>query len=171
MPEPWLAPANLGGWIERYEKSGLLPAEPPHEIKAQAASSMVVCSTALRSVESARRIANGREVHAHPVYREAGLPYSGWGFPKLPTPIWAVVFRIAWFRGFSAHAESYDEAKARADMAARQLIELATAHGRILMMGHGIANILIARKLLAFGCRGPKRPDGHHWAFSLYQLP
>ena len=132
---------------------------------------MVVCSTALRCIESARRIAPGREILANAVYREAGLPHNLWAVPKLPPEFWALAFRLAWFCGFSAHAESYAEAIARARLAAEQLIALAQAHGQVLMVGHGIVNVLIARGLLAMGCAGPKRPATRHWGFSVYRLP
>ena len=169
--EPWIAPRNLNAWIERYQSASILPAEPPHEIKTQAASSMLVCSTALRCIESAQRIAPGRKILPDAMYSEAGLPHNLWTFPKLPPALWALAFRLAWFRGFSAHAESYAEANARADLAAEQLIALARARGPVLLVGHGIVNVLIARRLLALGCCGPRRPATRHWGCSIYRLP
>jgi broad specificity phosphatase PhoE len=169
--EPWTAPRNLNVWIERYQSASIMPSEPPHEIKRQAASSMVVCSTALRCIESAQRIAPGREFLPDALYSEAGLPHNLWTFPKLPPALWALAFRLAWFRGFSAHAESYAEAKVRADLAAEQLIALAQARGPVLLVGHGIVNVLIARRLLALGWCGPRRPATRHWGCSVYRLP
>src|SRR5271154_290203 len=97
--EAWTAPQGLNAWIERYQSASILPSEPPNEIKIRAASSRVVCSTALRCIESAQRIAPGREILPDAVYREAGLPHNLWAFPKLPPAFWASAFRLAWYRG------------------------------------------------------------------------
>ena len=167
--EPWISPQKFGGWIERYQCASIDSSEPPALIKAIAAQSTIVCSTALRCVESAQRIAPGREILADALYREAELPHSLWSRPKLPAAIWAAVFRVAWFGGFSTGAESYGEAIVRARGAAQQLMSLAGARGPVLMIGHGIVNLLIARQLLALGCRGPKRPSTGHWQLSRYR--
>jgi hypothetical protein len=169
--EPWAAPQDLSAWIGRYQSAGILPSEPPNEIKVYAEHSRLVSSTALRCVESARRISPLREILTDSLYREAELPHSLWKFPKLPPPIWALVFRAAWFCGFSAHAESYAEANVRAHFAAQQLVALARSSGRVLLMGHGIMNALIARHLRALGCRGSKTAAARHWGFSVYRLP
>jgi histidine phosphatase superfamily protein (branch 1) len=169
--EPWTAPRNLGAWIDRYQSAGILPSEPPNEIKEYAAHSRLVCSTAMRCVESARRISPLREILTDRLYREAELPHSLWKYPKLPPPMWALVFRAAWFRGFSAHAESYAEANLRAHHAAQQLVALARSGGPVLLMGHGIMNALITRHLLALGCRGSTMAAARHWGFNIYQLP
>jgi Histidine phosphatase superfamily (branch 1) len=169
--EPWTSAQNLSAWIDRYQCASLDSSEPPQQIKARAASSTVVCSNAPRCVESAQRIAPGREILADALYCEAGLPHAQWLRPKLPAAVWAAVFRVAWFCGYSAGAESYVEAGARARLAAEQLIAMARVRGPVLMVGHGIANILIARHLRALGCRGPNRPSTQHWQFSLYRMP
>jgi broad specificity phosphatase PhoE len=168
--EPWTTPQDFGAWIERYQCASIDSSDPPEQIKAIAAQSTIACSTALRCVESAQRIAPGREILTDALYREAELPHSLWLRPKLPPAIWAAMFRAAWFGGFSADAESCGEATARARSAAQQLIALARARGPVLLMGHGIVNLLIARQLLALGCRGPKRPASGHWRFTRYQI-
>jgi broad specificity phosphatase PhoE len=167
--EPWIAPQKFGAWIERYQHASIDSSDPPEQIKVIAAQSTIVCSTALRCVESAQRIAPGREILADALYREAELPHSLWPRPRLPPVIWAGLFRAAWFGGFSAGAESYGEASLRARSAAQQLMVLARARGPVLMIGHGIVNLLIARQLLALGWRGPKRPSTGHWRCSRYQ--
>jgi broad specificity phosphatase PhoE len=169
--EPWTTPQNLNVWIDRYHSADIRPSEPPDEIKECAAHSTLVCSTALRCVQSLQRIAPGREILSGSLYREAGLPHNLWAFPKLPPTLWALLFRIAWFRGFSANAEPYAEANSRAHEAALSLIALATSGGPVLLMGHGILNALIARELRALGYRGPNRPSARHWGLNIYQPP
>jgi broad specificity phosphatase PhoE len=166
--EPWTTPQKFGGWIERYQGASIDSSDPPEQIKVIAAQATIVCSTALRCVESAQRIASGREILADALYREAEMPHSLWPRPRLPAVVWAAVFRAAWFGGFSAGVESYGEATLRARSAAQQLMSLARARGPVLMMGHGIVNLLIARQLLALGCRGPRRPSTGHWHLSRY---
>jgi hypothetical protein len=69
--------------------------------------------------------------------REVGLPHAFWGFPKLPLAIWAIVFRVAWFCGYSANSESLSMARIRARSAAERLIDLARDHQSVFVMGHG----------------------------------
>ena len=65
------------------------------------------------------------------------------------------MFRSAWFLGFAAHTESIGSSSVRAGQAADRLIELAERHGSVLLLGHGIMNVLIAWQLRKRGWRGP----------------
>jgi broad specificity phosphatase PhoE len=168
--EPWVAPRDLGGWIFRYQSTGIVASEPPRDIQARAASSTLVCSTAARCLESARRIAAGRQILSEAIYCEADLPHSFWSHPRLPPPLWAAAFRAAWLLGYSANAESRLAATARAGIAAQQLVALARSSGPVLLIGHGIMNRLIGKQLRALGCRGPANPSSGHWRFSLYEM-
>lgn len=89
---------------------------------------------------------------------EAHLPYPDWGLPFLPSRFWRLVFRGAWFLGFSSHTEPVGESTERARAAADRLIALAEEHGSVLLMGHKIMNALIARELRRRGWKGPMFP-------------
>jgi hypothetical protein len=105
------------------------------------------------------------------VFCEADLPYGHWNIPKLPLSVWGVLFRLAWFCGYSSNVESLLRAEARALCAAKRLLALARKNGSVFLVGHGIMNMLIAKQLLAMGWSGPKRPVNKYWQFSVYHAP
>jgi broad specificity phosphatase PhoE len=166
----WITPLELGDWIRAYDEGGVLVEEVPQQIRAKAAqSSWIVSSPLLRCVQSAEALASLQNINPEELLREAGLPHALWGFPRLPPSVWTVLFRAAWFLGYSANAESLGLAKNRARSAARRLIELAQEHQSVFVMGHGIMTALIARELTRSGWAGPKRPAHGYWQFSVYR--
>jgi broad specificity phosphatase PhoE len=166
---PMLAPKEMQQWIEAYEASGIL-AQPllPSVTAIAVSAGHVLTSTCRRAIESARALGLVQPAAAEAVFREAGLFHFPWRFPPLPPALWVVIFRLAWFLGFCGSAESLHQAKARARLAARHLVELAEEKGSVLLIGHGIMNQLIAKELLALGWRGPKRPSSGYWKSSTY---
>lgn len=167
----WIAPWEIAEWIERYNHADIFRGPVPSDatIKAQSAG-RIVSSTLVRATESAQLLAPKQSILTDEVFREAGLPYSLWRAPQLPAPIWAATFRLAWFRGFSAHAESHAQAKLRARIAAQKLITLARESESVFLVGHGIMNALIAAELKSLGLHGPARPQTKYWQFSSYRL-
>ncbi len=83
---------------------------------------------------------------------------------------WRLLFRSAWFCGLSRHTESIAVSNRRARAAAERLVELAEAHGCVLLIGHGIMNILIGRQLRRLGWSGPLHlVMRRYWAPSIYR--
>ncbi len=168
----WITPAEMKAWIDRYDRADVILDGAPADVGAiAAASAIMVSSPAHRCLQSARHLCPDREFLTEDVFREADLPHLPWRFPRLPLAVFAVGFRLAWFRGFSAHAESLPQATIRAHMAAERLTELARQNGSVFLMGHGIMTILIARHLRAWGWAGPRRPINGNWQYSIYHAP
>ncbi|HEY0799929.1 MAG TPA: histidine phosphatase family protein, partial [Steroidobacteraceae bacterium] len=167
----WIAPRDLAEWIARYDRADIESDAPPAAIQSRvAASATLVSSTTFRCVQSARRLAPNRTILTEEVFREAELPYAIWRSPKLPSSVWATLFRVGWFCGFCGQGESFFSARARARIAAERLIALGRDTGSVFLTGHGIMNMLIAKQLLLLGAAGPNRPQAKHWAFSVYEL-
>lgn len=97
------------------------------------------------------------------------MPSAHWDYPKLPVKAWAVIFRIFQLFGYSVNAESYREAKKRADTCADRLVQYANEHRSVLFVGHGALNWLIHKRLLQKGWHGPKRSGHNYWEFSVYK--
>jgi broad specificity phosphatase PhoE len=166
----WIAPRQLAGWVRAYDEGGILVGGAPLEVRAKAGNSgIIVSSPLLRCVESARAVASQRNFETDELLREAGLPYALWGFPRLPLWLWTLVFRGAWFCGYSANSESLDCARMRAQSAAHKLIALASVHKSVFVMGHGIMAALIAKELVQLGWVGPRRPAHGYWGSSVYR--
>jgi broad specificity phosphatase PhoE len=164
-----VSPRDLRGWIDRYNEAGVFGEPPSDVLRCAGSMATIVSSSARRCVESALRLAPDRTL-VDDLFREADLPYPSWSYPKLNPGTWAVLFRAAWALGFSANAESFSAAKVRARLAATRLIELGRDTSSVLLIGHGIMNMLIAQQLLKLGASGPKRPAGRCWGCSVYRL-
>jgi len=75
---------------------------------------------------------------------------------------------MLWLLGYSKNSESLKESKSRALQSANILIELADKHGRVLFVGHGVYNRLLANELKSMGWSGPKSPGSKYWSFGVY---
>jgi broad specificity phosphatase PhoE len=178
----WIAPQDMAARIAAYKEAGIqisagADAKVDGEGRAYGAAGVtardagcIVASDLPRSVQSARALANGREVLCESLFREADMPHGMWGWPLLPYRLWCAVFRVAWLCGFSGQAESRADAEARARDGSQRLMELARERGSVLLVGHGVINRLIARALLARGAMGPRRLANGYWSMDVYEF-
>jgi broad specificity phosphatase PhoE len=166
----WIAPRKLGQWIAEFNVGGILSGQIPEStLLAAACCKVVVASPLHRSFQSAELLASSQLVVTEELIREAEMPHPSWWLPVLPVAVWLVIFRIAWYCGYSRNAESRSEASMRAKLAADRLVELARLHGSVFVVGHGIMTALIARRLLQTGWSGPRRPVNAHWGHCVYR--
>jgi broad specificity phosphatase PhoE len=130
----------------------------------------LIASPLRRSLESARLLAPAVEPLIDARFREAELPAAIRSGVRLPAKMWAGLARAAWFAGWGADGvESFPDARARAASAAAILTEHAATRGAVVLVGHGLMNILIAGQLRAGGWRGPRLPSQRHWGFAIYE--
>jgi len=169
----WSTPVGMGRWVERYNAAQVAVAERPEALQRLAGSAdTVVCSSVMRCVESRAQLGCDCRVEPDPLFAEAHLPYPDWPLPLMPSRVWRILFRSAWFLGFARHTEPISESRQRARAAADRLIALAEAHGTVLLMGHKIMNALIARELCRRGWRGPRLPLlATYWQAGRYHKP
>src|SRR4030095_16744617 len=71
---------------------------------------------------------------------------------------WDALARAGWLLGIAAGDESFREAGIRSANAANRLVSLARQHGAVALVGHGMLNTLIARRLRASGWTGSGNP-------------
>jgi broad specificity phosphatase PhoE len=129
----------------------------------------LIASPLRRALESARLLAPAAEPLIDARFREAELPTAIRSRLRLPAKVWAGLARAAWFGGWSDGVESFRDARARAASAATILTEHAETRGAVVLVGHGLMNILIAGELRAAGWRGPRLPSQRHWGFAIYE--
>lgn len=163
----WLAPCEMGRWIDDYDRSIVeLDDIPAASVNAAREAAVIVASTLSRSLSSVHAL--GRVVSlVDSVFCEAELPYALWRRPPMPAQIWAAVFRLCWLFGYARGADSVSATKERASRAARRLEALARK-GPVLLVGHGIMNRLIAKELLASGWRLRAGHNSKYWSTSEY---
>ncbi|MCQ4345959.1 histidine phosphatase family protein [Pseudomonas stutzeri] len=168
--DSWLAPMAMSEWLDHYDRAGVVDESVPTATLAQAAAARLLVSSPLpRCVQSAERLAPGREVLCEAVFCEAELPCPHGFSPRLPPRAWEALFRLAWFYGLTALARPRPATERRAREAAQRLIRLAHAHDSVFLVGHGLMILLIARELRALGWQGPPRPISRYWQCSVYR--
>jgi broad specificity phosphatase PhoE len=154
-----------------YIDSGLnTQKSPPHEaLRVAKTCNAVVCSDLPRSIESATALGVLNIDLVDSIFREADMPYANWRYPKLTVFTWGIIFRVLWYLGYSHRAEPITSVKQRADTAAVKLKKIADEHGSVMLIGHGIINRFLARRLRKKGWSGPNNPGYNYWEYGVYE--
>jgi broad specificity phosphatase PhoE len=110
-------------------------------------------------------VTEGRDFAEDVMFIEAPLPPPQWPrWLKLKPRTWGVVARSWWWL-FDHHEgqETRAQAEARAEEAARQLIDLASTGHDVLVIAHGFFNHLVGRALRRHGWRCVKDQGFGYW--------
>jgi broad specificity phosphatase PhoE len=169
IPRRLVSGHDLGDWLLSFNAAGLSHTDAVPETTRELVKSVrcVLASDLPRSVESAKLLSS-RGVSVDSDLREAGLPSSMGVSLRLPPGIWVVLARVAWWLNCRRSVESTTETRARAKRAADRLCALATEHGSVAVIGHGVFNRFIARQLRIRGWHGPRFLPTAHWAASRF---
>lgn len=169
MPRESIQPNKFKGWIESYNNAKLCVDSAPTDKTITVSSTIkaVVCSHLSRSIDSAQRLGLQPTV-TDSLFREMEMPHWSFPAPALSPNVWALLFRLCWFAGLTSNAESFTEAKERANKATLQLIKFAQEYDQIIFIGHGLLNRFIAKMLLDNGWCGPKNPGKKYWEYGVY---
>jgi broad specificity phosphatase PhoE len=170
IDDNWLTCTEFKGWIEKYDRSGVSKEKAyPHPTKEKMQeANIIITSDLTRSIESARYLNPSAELTSSSLFRETELPTFNHSTLKLNPNAWAVILRLLWFSGFSLNCESLTLAKKRAEKAASQLDAFAQVDKKVVLVGHGFFNLLIAKELQKIGWKGPKRTNSKHWSCTTY---
>lgn len=174
-PAVWSAPKyarmipgrEFAQFLEDYNHTGINSnVAPPVTLVAAAANMNVLfCSSLFRAVQSFRTLAPDRQVLTDPVFNEAAFP-SGFNTAVFfPPIIWMIISRTLWRIGFSQEVESYKDTLKRAKNAAKILHEAALQHQKVMLLGHGLMNVLIRKELCSSGWKFSGRPSFSFWGF------
>ena len=164
----WIAPLQMGQWINLYNQSIIKEGGIPAQCAAAALSaSTIVASTAPRACSSARALGD-LPFMQEAIFSEAGLPFALWKAPWLPAEAWAAIFRLLWLFGYARGSDSLQTTRRRARAAAERLVALA-ARGPVLLVGHGIMNRLIGKELQALGWLARNRQGSRYWSMGVYE--
>jgi broad specificity phosphatase PhoE len=155
-------------WWADYEVGGLAEGQAPPEHLKRAAeqAGFIIASTRPRSVETARAVSLGRAFAEDPLFVEAPLPPPHWPrWLKLSPRLWGLTSRLWWW-AFDHHdeQETRAQAQARADEAARLLIDLAASGQDVLVVAHGFFNGMVGGSLRKLGWRCTVDGGFRYWA-------
>ncbi|MGM9928130.1 MAG: histidine phosphatase family protein [Bacillus sp. (in: firmicutes)] len=159
-------------WVEQYDYHGVFEERgyPLETTETVVRAKLIITSDLERSIQSATLL-NPRVISiSDALFRETGLPTPSrclWGI-KLRPGIWAVLFRLLWFCGYSKGCESLGHAKLRAKQATHQLIDYANKYQSVVLVGHGFFNRLIAKELQKQGWKGNRKTGSEHWTCTTY---
>jgi len=169
-----LSAEDYRAWWARYEIGGLKPGQTaPEDLKVLASeASAVLCSTRLRSLETARLVCAERQFVSDPALIEAPLPPPPWpSWLKLPPIVWGFLSRfIWWWFNYNAGEESRRQAEARAEAVAARLAEQAATGGDVLVLAHGFFNAMVARVLKRRGWRLTVNGGYTYWAARRFEV-
>jgi broad specificity phosphatase PhoE len=164
--------AQLAEWVQRYDHAPVDPSCYPPLPLLNTASNIrcIVVSPLRRSVESAKLLVPEFRHHVSFEAREAELPIPRFMKIKMSARNLCALSRLAWFMGWSAQTESLTQARLRAGIVAQELEALSRQKGSVLLLGHGIMNLLIAQRLRAQGWNSLQVLGNGYWKFSEYAL-
>jgi broad specificity phosphatase PhoE len=167
----WIAGHEFGEWIRSFDQGGIKEAMLiPDEVRQLASTiGLVISSDLLRATQSAARLA--RKTVIDPDLREAGLVESFRTSLRAPVSLWLAAARLAWRLDVTSSQEPIAAARARAQRVTDNVISLAWEHRSVLVVGHGVFNSLIARRLRALGWSGPLLPPSRYWSVATYRPP
>jgi broad specificity phosphatase PhoE len=161
-------------WVEKYDHSGVFEEStyPQKTLRKMATTNLVITSDLKRSADSANLLNPKTKVISDALFRETELPIHSTGLfgIKFNPTIWTVILRLLWFSGYSNKCESLSHAKCRAIKASEQLIDYANEYNTVVLVGHGIFNMLIAKELKRKGWKGERTTGAKHWNCTTYTL-
>jgi broad specificity phosphatase PhoE len=159
-------------WVQQYNSVGVVEEScyPKEALKKINEAHLVITSDLKRSIDSASLLRTNVKTISSSLYREIELPVTSKNISgiKLSSDIWAVLLRILWFSGYSTNCESYNSAKKRAEAATNNIIEHTSKHKKVVLVGHGFFNRLIAKELQNKGWKRKTKITSKHWGASTF---
>jgi broad specificity phosphatase PhoE len=154
---------DMPGWIAGYDASGIIPEPNCHALLTDKRSAFVISSPLPRARASLQAMNLTPDLIADDL-REAPLPVFNLPFLRLSPQAWLVLFRLCWLTGALAGPESKKQTVQRAEKMAHMLIAQAQQHERVISMGHGVINRLIARELEKAGWAKRAHTGNGYWS-------
>jgi broad specificity phosphatase PhoE len=157
-------------WWSRYEQSPLAEGQkcPDALIREIPDDAVLLSSVRPRAMQTADRLARGREVRRDATFNEAPLPPPRWSARYLPKT-WNKIARVVWLMGHHDGDEHVKDARKRAGKAADMLIEAATEGHDVVLAAHGWFNRMVRPELLRRGWSCTHDGGDKYWSYRIYQ--
>lgn len=171
-PQGWIGGNELPSVITRCQSARIAKDSfPPEDVQALVQSSKLVFTSDLpRAMHSAQILEPNILPIKDPIFREVDIQFE---YPiniRLPFPMWLCLDRLLLRLGYSPNAKFQDNKKERIRKAADLLEQQSHEAGPVVLVGHGITNLFIARELKKRGWCGPQMPKMEHWGCTTYCL-
>ena len=136
---------ELKDYIKQYNEANIIKDSNFKINTTNHKNHILICSTLKRSIQTSQ-LFDQKLDFSNNLFNEAQLPYTNKKLFKLPINIWLIIFRTLWFLSYNKNSQSYSQTKKRAKEAANILIKKSKEND-IVLIGHGIMNILIKKEL------------------------
>ena len=160
-------------WWGRYEEGGLKAGQtPPDDLLAQARrAGAIIASTRRRAQETANAVTAGRAFAQDPLFIEAPLPPPHWpDWFKLSPRLGGCVAGVGGcLYPHPAGQDGRAAAEARADQAARILIEMAAKGDDVLVLAHGFFNNMVGDALRRQGWKCVDDQGFQYWCMRRFE--
>lgn len=157
----------MARWRLGYDEAGIAENDvPPAALTSEVRrAGLVAASDMRRALESAMRLAPGRDLAVTPLLREMPQPAPRWLKLRLPPKAWRLVIDAYWGASILARRDARPEDLTRARAAAEWLTRMADEHGVVATLTHGVFRRLLDRELKALGWHAEQRRRGYrHWS-------
>lgn len=157
-------------WWQRYEQSPLAEGQkcPDMLIREIREDAIVISSERPRAMQTADRLARGREVRRDATFNEAPLPPPRWKTRHLPKT-WNKIARVVWLMGHHDGDEHVRDARKRAAKAADMLVEAAADGNDVVLAAHGWFNRMVRPELKKRGWTCVHDGGDKYWSYRIYQ--
>ncbi len=160
---------EIAHFLDSYNEANIkIISLPPLDLKSLVHDCVIVCSDLNRSLSSASACGLTPSI-IDSVFCESIPPHFQNDWMKFSPKQWLVMSRLLWMIGFSKNGESLKETKQRANKAVDILVS-SSLEEDVVLFGHGLFNIMIAKELKSRGYKGPRIPAKKYWEYGIYTL-
>ena len=172
VPQEWISGRELPQFVSRYQAAKIASDSFPSEaLKLLMQSARVVfTSDIIRSIHSAQILEPAAIPVGNSVFREIEFWFEFPSNLRLPAQIWIILARFLWGLGYSPDSRSQADAREQAEKAAEFLEQQSREADSVVLVGHGITNLFIARELNKRGWEGSRTPNLAYWGHTIYRL-
>lgn len=174
-PRGLLDRADVERWRSAYDAAGIAHDDhPPASVQAEVArADLLAASDYARALESAARIAPGRDVQLSPLFREIPLATPHWAPSRAPFGAWGAFIHLEWtletLRGRSVPTNDLPRVQEAVrwcrDVSSRPSPEVSSATGTVAIVTHGVFRRELSRALCRDGWRfAAGRRSYAHWS-------
>ena len=161
---------ELKSVVEEYDQASIEEQILNHEELQRVANEVAffVSSGLRRSLDSLALLGKKAD-YIDKLFAEVESPYTQRKIMKLPIYTWGFWFKLVWSLGYSGGSRSYKDSKADALEASMKLERFAKEHASVLLLGHGLKNMLIVKALKKRGWQENQKMSLKNWGYGVYE--
>ena len=163
--------SEMNAWVEAYNHAPIDTTLPSKEVIEHIKSADIVLASRLSRTFDSLAVIDVVPREKNSLFDEVALPEAKGTWLKLSSKTWLVLLRLMMLAGFGKKSKVYTEAKQRATEASEYLIDLASKHESIALMGHGGMHWLVGKELTPLGWECVEEDGGSkNWGYKVYNI-